>query len=100
MPTIYEYFRFKLSFHANDHAPIHVHVEYGEFESVLELIMDGGDLKEVRHRKVAGMDPLPAKDLKTAKKFVEKYAVGIVNKWVEFFVYGKQVTSTKITKRI
>jgi hypothetical protein len=33
MPKIYEYFGLIFLFYANDHEPIHVHVQYAEFES-------------------------------------------------------------------
>lgn len=42
MPKIYEYFGLVFFFYANDHEPIHVHVQYAEYESKIIFIYDNG----------------------------------------------------------
>ncbi len=44
MPKIYEYFGFIFFFYANDHEPIHVHVQYAEYESKVTFVYDNGAL--------------------------------------------------------
>lgn len=68
-------------------------------EAVFELVLENGQLSEIRQRKQKG-PALSEKDLKTAREFVEKYARNIVEKWVNFFVYRKKIRITKITKKL
>jgi hypothetical protein len=44
------------------------------------------DILDVKSRQ-----PLPAKELAEAVKFVKKYHEGIVEKWTNFFVKNKKV---------
>ena len=44
MPKIYEYFGIIFFFYANDHEPIHVHVQYAECESKVTFVYDNGVL--------------------------------------------------------
>ena len=41
MPKIYEYIGLAFFFYANDHMPIHVHVQNGEHECKLEFMKRG-----------------------------------------------------------
>jgi hypothetical protein len=43
---------------------------------------------------------LDAVNLKKFKKFVEIYRDDIVRKWVDFFVFNKEIKSEKITKKL
>ena len=99
MPDIYKYFGYVFFFHSNEHDPIHVHVQHDGGEAVFELILENGQLTEIRQRKQKG-PALSEKDLKTAREFVERYAHNIVEKWVNFFIYRKKVRITKITKKL
>jgi hypothetical protein len=100
MPKIFEYFGFIFYFYSNEHAPIHVHVAFGEFESIFELIMEDGKLVEIKQRKKKGVDPLTEKDAKIATKFIRYYSTEIVSKWIKFFVMKQVIQNTKITKKI
>ncbi len=100
MPDIYKYFGFVFLFYSNEHDPIHVHVQHNQHESVFEIIMENGNVKEIRCRDKRGVPPLPSKDLKIAEKFVRAYANNIVEKWVNFFVRKKRVVCTNITKKL
>lgn len=44
--------------------------------------------------------PLEGKDLKDFKIFLERYADQIVEKWINYFVYHKEVEFEKIAKRL
>lgn len=100
MPDIYKYFGFVFLFYSNEHDPIHVHVQHDHHESVIEIIMDNGKVKEIRTRSKHGVPPLSSKDLKIAEEFVRVYANKIVDKWVNFFVKKKRVVCTNITKKL
>ena len=100
MPKIIEYFGFIFFFYSNEHEPIHVHVIHQDCESVFDLIIENGILIDIIQRNAAGVDPLPAKDVKTAKDFIRKYYKNIVNKWVSFFVLKKIVKCTKIKSKL
>jgi hypothetical protein len=100
MPKVYEYLGLIFFFYANEHLPIHVHVSLAEFESKIELTYENGILSEINILDVKGRQPLPAKELAEAVKFVKKYHEGIVEKWTNFFVKNKKVKCEVITKKI
>ena len=95
MPKIFEYFGFIFYFFSNEHEPIHVHVLHGDKESIFDLIMMNGSLREKK-----GADPLPEKDKRTAEEFIRKYHKNIIQKWVKFFVLKQSVRSTRINKKL
>lgn len=100
MPKLYEYFGLIILFYSNEHEPIHVHCKFQEKESKAEIIFEDGKFIEVRIREVKGKTPLDEKDLKKLKKLVEYYRDDIVRKWIDFFVYNKEIKSEKITRKI
>jgi hypothetical protein len=100
MPKIFEYFGFVFYFFSNEHEPIHVHASIGDRETIFELILNNGQVVEIRKREKRGSDPLTAKELKTAEKFVKKYAKSIVNKWIKFFVLKQKVRNTNVKEKI
>ena len=100
MPKIYEYFGFIFYFWSNEHEPIHVHVKKGGRESVYEIILENGNLSKINRRKDKNVISLTEKEHKEAYAFVEKFALNIVEKWVNYFVYNKKIRSSKISKRV
>lgn len=100
MPKIFEYFGFIFYFYSNEHEPIHVHVIHGGCESIFDIILLNGNLEDIRTRDKRGIDPLPEKDIRTAKAFICKYYKNIVEKWIKFFVLKQAIRSTKIRKKI
>jgi len=100
MPKIFEYFGFIFFFYSNEHEPIHVHVTHQGCQSIFELIMQNGELAEIRVREKAGEDPLPSKDQKVAEAFIKKYSKNIIAKWVKFFVMRQAVKSTTIKTKL
>ena len=100
MPKLYEYFGLIILFYSNEHEPIHVHGKYQGRESKAEIIFENGEFKEVRVLVVKGKEPLDSKNEKRLRKLVEHFREDIVQKWVDFFVYNKEVKSEVITKRI
>ena len=77
MPKLYEYFGLLILFYSNEHEPIHVHA------------VDAGHVP-----------PLNGARLKDFKALVKVRAEDIVRKWIDFFVFKKQVKMERITKRV
>lgn len=100
MPKIYEYMGILVFFYSNDHEPIHVHAKKGEFESKAEFYIVNGEISEIRITNIKGAKPLKGKELKDFEIFLGKYADNVVDKWINYFVYHKDVEFEKITKRL
>lgn len=100
MPKIYEYLGIIIFFYSNEHEPIHVHAKKGEFESKAEFYIVNGEISEIKITNITGIPALKGKELKDFEIFLEKYADQIVEKWINYFVYHKNVNFEKITKRL
>jgi Domain of unknown function (DUF4160) len=100
MPKIYEYLGMVFFFYANEHLPIHVHISKGSLESKAELIMEDGELVEIKFVKVKSRKALEDTDIKNAEKFINKYYASIIEKWTTFFVLNKKVTCELVNKKI
>lgn len=98
MPKIFEYLGILIFFYSSEHEPIHVHAKKGEFESKAEFYIVNGEISEIKITNVSGIPPLIGKNLKDFEIFLEKYADKIVEKWISYFVYHKDVEFEKITK--
>ncbi|NCO32226.1 DUF4160 domain-containing protein [bacterium] len=84
----------------HDHAPVHVHIVYNEYESKIELIYEKGKLCNIVIKKVKGKKPIPKYKHSELRKFVKKYNKNISEKWMMFQVYGKKPKYERITKKI
>ncbi len=100
MPKIFEYLGIIIMFYSNEHEPIHIHGQQGEYESKAEFYIENGKIVEITIKKVKGREPLKGKDLKNLKSFLEIYAEKIVQKWIDYFVYHKDVEFERITKHL
>ena len=100
MPKIFEYLGILIFFYSNEHEPIHVHAKKGEYESKAEFYIVNGEISEIKITYISGLRPLKGKNLKDFEIFLEKYADKIVEKWINYFVYHKDVEFEKITKRL
>jgi len=65
-----------------------------------EIIFKEGKFLEIKIKKVKGKKPLDSKNLKKLETVVEKYRDDIVSKWVDFFVYNKNIEVREIRKKI
>ena len=65
-----------------------------------EIILENGKLSKINRRKDKNVISLTEKEDKEACAFVEKFALNIVEKWVNYFVYNKKIRSSKISKRV
>jgi hypothetical protein len=100
MPKLYEYLGILIFFYSNEHEPIHVHAKYGKFESKAEIILEGGEIVEIKISPIKGLYPLSGSELTHFKDFLAVYANEIVKKWIDYFVYHKEIEFERITKRI
>ncbi len=100
MPKIYEYLGFVFFLYSNDHKPLHFHVKYGEYESVIEPEILDGKLLKTKFKSAKGSKPIPMKDRKDVEKFVSKYYLAIVDKWTQFYLLKTSPVNEKITVKI
>ena len=87
-------------FYSNEHEPIHVQGKYQGFESKADFIIVEGIIVDILVKEVKGKRPLPVKELKEFKNFVEKFKAEIVQKWIDYFVYHKSIACIKIEGRV
>lgn len=76
MPTLFVLLGFRFYFYANDHEPIHVHVEKGGAKAVFQVE------PEVRLLKSSNMK---SKDLVVAEGIAEEKREEIIVEWKKFF---------------
>jgi hypothetical protein len=100
MPKLYEYFGLIILFYSNEHEPIHVHGKYQDSECKAELIIENGQIVEIRISPVRGRKPLDRNKLNDFRAIVEQYAEEIVQKWIDYFVLHRAVESEQITRKI
>jgi hypothetical protein len=100
MPKLFEYLGIMILFYSNEHEPIHVHGKYQEFESKAEFIIKNGKIIKINILETKGKAPLPNAKLKEFKKFVSVFKEDIVQKWVDYFVYHKDVSCIKIEGKV
>ena len=100
MPKLYEYLGILLYFYSNEHEPIHVHAKKAEFESKAEFYIVNGNISEIKIVAVKGKIPLKDSDLRDFEVFLAYYANQIVQKWIDYFVYHKDISFEKITKKL
>ena len=77
MPTVFEKEGYRFFFYSNDHAPKHVHVEYGGGEAAFEINDSGIALRESAGMKVS--------ELRKAEEMVIEHRTEIERKWHERF---------------
>lgn len=100
MPKIFEYLGILIFFYSNEHEPIHVHGKHGGFESKAEFYIVGGKIVEIKIKPIKGVRPLTGSKLKDFEDFLEVYADKIVQKWIDYFVYHKEIEFEKISTKV
>ena len=100
MPKIFEYLGILIFFYSNEHEPIHVHAKKGEFESKAEFYLVNGEVVEIKITNVKGARPLMGKDLNDFEVFLEQYSNKIIEKWIDYFVYHKEIEFERITRKL
>ena len=87
-------------FYSNEHEPIHVHVIYNEFESKVDFIIENGIITEIIIKNVEGRNPIQGGKLQDLKDLLEFKSDEIVQKWIDFFVYHKNINFEKINTKL
>lgn len=100
MPVLYRYMGLLVLFYANEHEPIHVHAKCQGRESKAEIILLDGKLIDIRLGNSTGKAPLTDIEARYFRELVERYAMDIVQKWVDFFVLHKNIDTTLIARRL
>lgn len=100
MPKLYEYFGLIVMFYANEHEPIHVHGKCQGRESIAEIVLINGVVEEIGYTAVTGRPPLEPNEMRFFQELVTVKAEEIVQKWIDFFVLHKSITSERITRRL
>lgn len=100
MPKIFEYLGILIFFYSNEHEPIHVHGNYNGYESKAEFYIVNGQIIEIKIKPVKGLKPLTGIKLKEFEEFLKKFADQIVQKWIDYFVYHKDIEFEKINTKI
>ena len=70
---------------------------WGEFRDSDDV---EGKIVEIKIKPVKGLRPLTGSKLKDFEEFLENFSEKIVEKWIDYFVYHKNIEFEKITKRI
>jgi hypothetical protein len=100
VPKIYEYLGILIFFYSNEHEPVHVHARYGLRESKAEFVIVEGKIAEVRIKPIKTNAPLTGSKLKDFEDFLEVYGEKIVEKWINYFIFNKEVAFERINTRI
>lgn len=87
-------------FYANEHEPIHVHGKCQGRESRAEIVLINGVVHEISYTAVTGRAPLGPNEMRFFQELVTVKAEEIVQKWIDFFVLHKSITSERITRRL
>jgi len=106
MPTLFEYFGLSFFFNANDHEPVHVHIEKGtrrkgdtkEIKAV--FVIREGIFDSIRYEEIKGRRPLSPADMKLADELLLAKKEEILKNWTDFYVLRKSISPTIITKRL
>ena len=77
-----------------------MHAKKGEYESKAEFFLSDGLITEIKITNIKGIKPLKGSELKDFKVFLEHYADQIVQKWIDYFIYRKEVEFEQINNKI
>lgn len=87
-------------FYSNEHDPVHVHGRCQGRESKAELVVETGEVTEIRYSSVRGKLPLNGTELRDFQIVTEHHANEIVQKWIDYFILHKPIDGRRITRRI
>ena len=79
---------------------MHLHVQAGDREGIIMLIMVEGILVELRWRNKRGATMLNEKEQREAEQFIRAMKDDITAKWTAFYVEHKRIRPMRITPRI
>ena len=100
MPKLYEYLGIVIFFWSDEHEPIHVHGRYQGAEIKAEFIVEDGTIKDIIIKNVFGKKRFDSTKRKDFETFVNHYAEQIVDKWINYFVWKKDIKPKIITRKV
>jgi len=100
MPKLFEYLGIIVLFYSNEHEPVHVHGKYQGHESKAEFEIVDGRVTAIHIVNVRGRRPLPPAQLKEFRHLVRVFADDIVQKWIDYFVYHRDIRCITIEGKI
>lgn len=100
MPKIFEYLGILIFFYSNEHEPIHVHGKHNDSESKAEFYIVNGKVIEIKIKPVKGLKPLTGSKLNNFEVFLKEYSDRIIQKWIDYFVFHKNIEFEKIKSKI
>ncbi len=100
MPKLYEYLGIVIFFWSDEHEPIHVHGRYQGAEIKAEFIVEDGEIKEIYFKNVQGKKRFDKNKRKDFESFITHYSKQIVKKWIDYFVWKKDIEPKTITRKI
>ncbi|MBM2813480.1 MAG: hypothetical protein HW421_242 [Ignavibacteria bacterium] len=100
MPKLYEYLGIIIFFWSDEHEPIHVHGRYQGSEIKAEIIVEEGNINEILIKNVSVKKRFDEKKRKDFEEFVRHFAKQIVEKWVDYFIWKKDIESVIITRKV
>lgn len=97
-PLAFTFDDIKIYIYNDDHLPIHIHAQKGEFESVFELAIESNKLVDIVLGPADNANKeLQEKEIKKVKKFLKKYWKEVVEKWEKLVVFKTSITVKRIS---
>jgi hypothetical protein len=100
MLKLYEYLGIVFFFWSDEHEPVHVHGRYQGAEIKAEIIAEEGIIVSINIKNIPGKKRFDASKRNDFESFVRLYAKQIVAKWIDYFVWKKEIEPKTIKKRI
>ena len=100
MSKLYEYLGISVFFYSNEHDTLHVHGRYQGRESKFEILIQNREIKGIRSKTVRGRKTLDRVQQQLLQEFVEAYPDQIVQSWIDYFVYNREIATEIINQRI
>mgnify|MGYP000890540557 FL=1 len=100
MPKLYEYLGIVIFFWSDEHEPVHVHGRYQGSEIKAEIIVEDGIITKLNFKNVQGKKRFDVNKRKDFEEFVRHYSKQIVDKWIDYFVWKKNIETKVISRRI
>ena len=100
MSKLYEYLGMSIFFYSNEHEPAYVHVRDQGRESKFEILIENGEIKGIRSKTVRRRKTLDWVQQQLLQEFVEAYAEQIVQRWIDYFVYNREIATEIINQRV
>lgn len=90
-PVIFQYKSIRIRIYSNEHKPIHVHAESGEYGIIVEFTMKEGRVEKIAYRNWTGHKPFTPALMRDLKKLVESFKEQMVTDFIDFVDYKKTI---------